>query len=297
MLTAEAPPPGAPTAEAVMARAATENFSLSSWLLPRRVRSHLLALYGFARLVDELGDSGTHGQDGRVDDRLAALDWLERDLGRAYAGAAEHPLLVRLQPTLRECALPREPFVRLIEANRLDQRVSRYETWAQLRGYCALSADPVGELVLGVFGLSTPARIALSDSICTALQLTEHCQDVAEDFARGRIYLPAEDLARFGCTSADLAGTRAGGPLRETLAFEVSRARVLFTAGAPLIEELPGRRASLAVAAFVAGGRAALDAIERAGYDVLAGPPRAPRHRRALALAATLRRRSGRASR
>ena len=223
MLLADAPT-GTPTAGAVMARARSENFPVASRLLPRRVRSHLLAVYGFARLVDELGDSAPG-------DRLAALDWLEGDLDRAYEGRAEHPLLARLQPTLRECALPREPFARLIEANRVDQRVSRYQTWEQLRGYCALSADPVGELVLGVFGMATPARIALSDSICTALQLTEHCQDVAEDFAAGRIYLPAEDLARFGCTEARFA---AGGvsapasgnePLRAVIAFEVARAR------------------------------------------------------------------------
>jgi squalene synthase HpnC len=308
LLTAEAQPE-VPTANAVMARAATENFAISR-LLPRRARSHLLAVYGFARLVDELGDAygasgdaGEHGglrasrsQDTAVE-RLAALDWLEGELDRAYAGRAQHPLLVRLEPALRACALPREPFVRLIEANRVDQRVSRYATWADLRRYCALSADPVGELVLAVFGLSTPARIALSDSICTALQLTEHCQDVAEDLAHGRIYLPAEDLARFGCVPADLAADHAGGPLREVLAFEVARARVLFAAGAPLIHELPDVRPRLAVAAFVSGGRAALDAIERAGYDVLPGPPRASRARRALALAATLARRTGRASR
>jgi squalene synthase HpnC len=321
MLTAEAPLE-VPTANAVMARAATENFAISR-LLPRRARSHLLAVYGFARLVDELGDAygdsvehgdlaerdehhlhaGEHGdrhtprsRDTAVE-RLAVLDWLECELDRAYAARAEHPLLVRLEPALRECALPRELFVRLIEANRVDQRVSRYETWADLRRYCALSADPVGELVLAVLDLSTPARIALSDSICTALQLTEHCQDVAEDFAHGRIYLPAEDLARFGCVPADLAADHADGPLREVLAFEVARARELFTAGAPLIHELPGMRPRLAVAAFVAGGRVALDAIERVGYDVLPGPPRASNTRRALALAATFTRRNGRASR
>jgi squalene synthase HpnC len=295
-------PSYAPTAEEVMARAATENFPVSSWVLPRRARSHLLAVYGFARLVDELGDAPAHSAVGsssangplQADDRLAALDWVERDLDRAYAGRAEHSLLVRLQPTLRACALPREPFLRLIEANRLDQRVSRYETWAQLRGYCTLSADPVGELVLGVLGLATPARIELSNPICTALQLVEHCQDVAEDFARGRVYLPAEDLARFGCATADLSAEHAGDPLRAVLAFEVSRGRALFAAGAPLIDELPGGRTRLAVAAFVAGGRAALDAIERAGYDVLPGPPRAGGARRALALAATLARRRGR---
>jgi len=279
MLIADAPI-GVPAADAVMARADTENFPVASRLRPRRVRSDLLAIYGFARLVDELGDSA-------AGDRLAALDWVEGELDRAFQGVAEHPLLVRLQPTLREHALAREPFARLIEANRVDQRVSRYETWEQLRGYCALSADPVGELVLGVFGMATPERIVLSNSICTGLQLTEHCQDVAEDLARDRVYLPAEDLKRFGCTRADLAAEHAGGPLRDVLAFEVARARALLGDGAPLIDELHGR-ARLAVAAFVAGGRAALEAIERTGYDVLPGPPRVGRGRRVLALAATL---------
>src|ERR1700722_12300325 len=137
----------APTAEAVMARATGENFPVASRVLGAELRAHLLALYGFARLVDELGDCAPG-------DRLAALDWLESELDRAYAGTAGHPLLARLTPTLRECALPREPFVRLIEANRLDQRKSRYETWGELRDYCSLSANPVGELVLGVFGQS-----------------------------------------------------------------------------------------------------------------------------------------------
>jgi squalene synthase HpnC len=276
-----------PDAQTVMARASTENFPVASRILPRRARSHLLAVYGFARLTDELGDSGAHSQDGRVGDRLSALDELERDLDRAYEGRAEHPLLRALQPTLRECALPREPFARLIEANRVDQRVNRYQTWEQLRGYCELSANPVGELVLAVLGLATPARVTLSDSICTALQLAEHWQDVAEDMAGGRIYLPGEDLERFGCTPADLAARHAGEPLRRLLAFEVTRARQVLADGAPLIDELHGR-AKLAVAAFAAGGRAALDAIERARYDVLPGPPRAGTGRRLLALAATL---------
>ncbi|MCW3029262.1 MAG: squalene synthase HpnC [Solirubrobacterales bacterium] len=273
-------PIGAPAADAVMARARTENFPVASRVLPRRVRSHLLALYGFARLVDELGDAASG-------DRLDALDWLESELDRAFEGRAQHPLLVRLAPTLRECALPREPFVRLIEANRLDQRVSRYATWEELRGYCALSADPVGELVLGVLGCATPERIALSDSICTGLQLTEHCQDVAEDLANGRVYLPGEDLARFGCTIEELGAQHAGGPLREVLAFEVARARGLLREGAPLIGELHGR-ARIALAGFVGGGRAALEAIEHAGYDVLPGPPRAGNGRRLRGLAITL---------
>ena len=264
-----------------MARASGENFPVASRLLGRDARRRLLAVYGFARLVDELGDS----YEG---DRLAALDALEKDLERAFAGEAQHPLLVELTPVLRECSLAPEPFRRLIEANRVDQRVSRYETWDELRAYCSLSADPVGEIVLGVFGASTPERVALSDLICTALQLAEHCQDVAEDFAEGRIYLPLEDMARFGCGERELARASASEPLRRVLAFEVERGRSLLADGSLLIDQLEGRT-RLAVAAFVAGGRAALNAIERAGYDVLAGPPKAGGVRRLWALAATLR--------
>ncbi|HEX7610964.1 MAG TPA: squalene synthase HpnC [Solirubrobacteraceae bacterium] len=273
-------PIGAPAAAAVMARAQTENFTVAGRLLPARERRHLLALYGFARLVDELGDS-------LAGDREQGLDWLEGELDLAFAGRATHPLLRALEPTLRECALPREPFARLIEANRVDQRVSRYRTWEELRRYCGLSADPVGELVLAVFGELTPARLLLSDSICTGLQLAEHLQDVSEDLAAGRVYLPLEDLERFGCTVADLEQAHAGPALRELIAFEVARAHGLLSDGVPLVEELRGR-AKLGVAAFLAGGRAALEAIERAGYDVLPGPPRAGRTRRARALAATL---------
>ncbi len=271
---------GVPTAAAVMARAAGENFPVAGRLLGAAVRADLLAIYGFARLVDELGDASSG-------DRLAALDWLQDELDRAFQGRAEHPLLVALQPTLRRRALGHEPFLRLIEANRMDQRVHSYRSWEQLRGYCSLSADPVGELVLAVFGAATPGRIALSSSICTGLQLVEHCQDVAEDLAAGRVYLPEEDLERFGCSRGQLAEAHAGGPLRQVLAFEVARARELFARGAPLIDELSGR-ARLTVAAFVAGGRAAASAVEHAGYDVLPGAPRAGRGTLALALASTL---------
>jgi squalene synthase HpnC len=283
MLLADAAPP-APSAREVMARAEGENFPVASRVLPRRAREHLLAVYGFARLVDELGDSAPG-------DRLAALDWLRAELERAYAGAAEHPLMQRLERTVEACALPREPFERLIEANRADQRVSRYETWEQLRGYCALSADPVGEIVLGVFGAATTERVALSNSICTALQLAEHCQDVAEDYLAGRVYLPLEDLDRFGCEVEQIAtGVQRATtpqPLRAVLAFEAERGRALLDRGAPLLGELHGRE-RLAVAAFLAGGRAAFDAIERAGWDVLAGAPKASGARRLLALVATL---------
>jgi len=279
MLLADA----APSAREVMARAEQENFPVASRVLPRAMREHLLAVYGYARLVDELGDSAPG-------DRLAALDWLAAELERAFAGTAEHPLLRRLSVTVRECGLAPGPFERLIEANRTDQRVSRYATWSELRAYCALSADPVGEIVLGVFGCATPERVAWSDSICTALQLAEHCQDVAEDRAAGRVYLPLEDLERFGCEPGELDAGRAGQALRAVLAFEVQRGRGLLDEGAPLIASLHGRE-RLAVAAFHAGGRAAFGAIERAGYDVLGGAPKASKPRRLLALLATLARR------
>jgi squalene synthase HpnC len=165
----------------------------------------------------------------------------------------------------------------LIEANRRDQRVSRYATWAELRDYCVLSANPVGRLVLQVFGVATPGRYLASDAVCTALQLVEHCQDVAEDLARGRLYLPAEDLARFGCDERELRAPAASPAARALLRFEVERARGLLDLGTPLVHTLRGR-ARLAVAGFVAGGRAAADAIERRGFDVLAGAPR-PRRR------------------
>ena len=273
-------PSGIPQAQLVMAQRGGENYTVASRLLPRRERAHLLAIYGFARLADQLGDD-------LPGDRSAALDWLEGELELAYAGRAEHPLLRALQPTLCACQLPREPFLALIEANRVDQRVSRYQTWEQLLGYCELSANPVGELVLGVLGQASPVRVGLSDSICTALQLVEHWQDVAEDLARGRVYLPAEDLARFGCDEQDLHGNHASEPLRRLLAWEVARTDELLDRGAPLIGSLNGRT-RLLVAGFLGSARAALQAIERAGYDVLAGAPRAGRVRRAQALAGAL---------
>jgi squalene synthase HpnC len=274
--------PTLPDSRSVMERASTENFPVALRALRRSHREQLLAIYGFARLVDELGDE-------LQGDRLSALDWLEQELERAHRGAARHPLMRRLQQTLSEHPLPREPFARLIEANRTDQRVHRYQSFEQLLSYCELSANPVGELVLAVFGCSTPERIARSDEICTALQLAEHWQDVAEDYRRGRIYIPAQDLNRFQVEPDELLCSDPAhrARMRALIEFEVGRARELLGAGAPLLRTLEGRP-KLAVAGFWAGARAALDAIERSGYEVLAGPPRASRARRALALGAVL---------
>jgi squalene synthase HpnC len=262
-----------PDAATIMPRAGGENFAVASALLGRETARHLLAIYGFARLVDQLGDAV-------AGDRLAHLDLLERELDAVYGGAPQHELMRTLQASVRACGFPRDPFDRLIEANRRDQRQPVYETFADLKDYCHLSADPVGELVLYVFGVATPERIALSDDVCTALQLVEHWQDVGEDARAGRIYLPAEERGRFGVTREHLLEAHAPPPLRELLAFEVARARALLDRGAPLVGTLRGR-ARLAVAGYVAGGRAALDAIERAGYDVLPGPPRGSKPRRA----------------
>jgi squalene synthase HpnC len=297
--------PALPETQAIMSQAGRENFPVAARVLSRKHRERLLAVYGFARLADDLGDE-------LAGDRLAALDWLELELDRAYAGEARNPLMSRLQSTLADCPLPRAPFVALIDANRLDQRVSRYETWEQLRGYCALSANPVGELVLHVFSVATAERIELSDRVCTALQLIEHLQDLQEDLRRGRAYLPAEDLARFGCSHEQLSNMlgegrshgdwrsrgdgglhgderlRADGRLREVIRFEADRAHELLQAGRPLVKGIAGRP-KLAVGAFVAGGDAALTEIGRAGFDVLGEVRRARRPQRLRALIRVLR--------
>jgi squalene synthase HpnC len=274
-----------PSPDPIMDRAATENFPVASRLLPAKLRSHLLAIYGFARLVDELGDE-------LPGDRLAALDWLSAELDLAFAGRATHPLLRALAPTIAACGLSREPFERLIEANRVDQSVHSYETWEALLGYCNLSANPVGELVLGVFGAATPERIALSNAVCTALQLTEHWQDVGEDLARGRVYLPLEDLARHGCTIDDLAARRVGDRLRRVLALEAARTAALFHAGDALVASLRGWP-RLAVAGYAGGGRAALEALALADYEVLALNPRPTRRRTVGAIVRVLVRAAG----
>ncbi|HWC85671.1 MAG TPA: squalene synthase HpnC [Solirubrobacteraceae bacterium] len=274
----------APTRAAVMAQAGSENFPVAARLVGATRRAHLRAIYGFARLVDDAGDEA-------AGDRTALLDEIEADLDRVYTSARpEHPLLRALSPTVRALDLPAAPFRRLIEANRRDQLIDRYPDFAALLDYCQLSAAPVGELVLHIFGAATRDRIRLSDQICAGLQVTEHLQDVAEDRERGRVYLPAEDLARFGCADADLLAPAPTRPFAELMAFEVARARCLLSAGAPLLRRLEPS-AAFAVAGFVAGGRAALDAVEGAGYDVLSARPRPTRRAFAAALATTLWRR------
>ncbi|WP_454335703.1 squalene synthase HpnC [Streptomyces glaucescens] len=283
---------------ATLDKAAAENFPVAPFFLPRAWRTDLMAVYGFARLVDDIGDGdlAPGGADARLlgvpperaEDRLAVLDAFEADLRRVFDGEPRHPLLRRLQPTVRRRSLTPEPFLGLIAANRQDQLIGRYETYGDLLAYCELSANPVGRLVLAVTGTATPERIRRSDAICTALQIVEHLQDVAEDLGRDRIYLPAADMKRFHVQEADLATPSAGASVRALVAFEAQRARDLLNEGAPLVGSVHGRL-RLLLAGFVAGGRAALDAIAAADYDVLPGPPKPGKLRLLREVGVTLR--------
>ncbi|WP_425470970.1 squalene synthase HpnC [Streptomyces armeniacus] len=277
-------------AHTVLAKAAGENFPVAPRFLPRAWRDDLMAVYGFARLVDDIGDGdlAPGGRDaaylgvgpGQAADRLALLDAFEADLHRAFrvaegsgpSAAPGHPLLAALVPAVRRHRLGPAPFLGLIEANRQDQKVLRYATYEQLAGYCELSANPVGRLVLSVTGTATPERVRRSDAVCTGLQIVEHLQDVAEDLARGRVYLPAQDMARFSVRESDLAAPTANASVRTLIAFESERAHRLLDEGLPLVRSVGGRL-RLLLAGFVGGGRAALRAIRAAGYDVLPGPP------------------------
>ncbi|GHF23132.1 phytoene synthase [Streptomyces werraensis] len=271
---------------ATLDKAAAENFPVAPFFLPRAWRDDLMAVYGFARLVDDIGDGdlppgGADARalgvpDGEAEDRLTLLDALEADLHRVFAPtgpAPRHPLLLRLEPTVRRRALSPEPFLGLIAANRQDQLVTRYETYDDLLAYCELSANPVGRLVLAVTGTATPERIRRSDAICTALQIVEHLQDIAEDLGRDRVYMPAADMKRFHVQEADLAAPTAGASVRALVAFQARRALDLLEEGAPLVGSVQGRL-RLLLAGFVAGGRAAVRAIAAADYDVLPGPPK-----------------------
>ena len=242
-------------------RASGENFPVASVLAPRFARPHLRAVYGFARLVDNLGDEA-------AGDRGALLDELERELD----GSPRTEIMRRLHATIADRRLPLEPFRRLIQANRIDQERRRYESWDDVLEYCTYSADPVGRLVLGIYGRAgEPALVAMSDAVCTGLQLVNFVQDPPRDLALGRVYLPQEDLRRFGVTDRDLAGPLTE-PVAQLLRFEGGRARSLLGQGLPLRPALGGR-AGLSVALYARGGLAALDALEGADWDVFTGRP------------------------
>ena len=269
-------------------------------VLPTDTRRHLRAVYDVARVIDDLGDVGpvdgawSVAHHARAPERTAALIAFRTDLATIWQGGTPRaPVLRRLAPSVAALGLPEQPFTDLIEANLRDQAVAEYATYEELLEYCALSANPVGRIVLLIFGASTPARLELSDRVCTALQIIEHCQDVAEDHRAGRRYLPLEDLQRFGVAPADLGTDHATPAVRALLRFEAERAEALLYDGAALIGELHGW-ARLAVAGYAAGGLAAVRALRRGGWSVLPTHPHRRRRDVLAVLIAFLLRPSGR---
>ncbi|NIH80013.1 squalene synthase HpnC [Amycolatopsis viridis] len=265
-------PPGSGTVDdrVLREKKQAENFPVALRILPRDLRDDLGAVYDVARVIDDLGDEAA----GAAAERTAGLLRFQHDLERAFRGEQPHERVLRdLLPAIRRRDLELEPFNRLVRANLQDQRVASYATQAELEAYCVLSADPVGRIVLRIFGVRDPEAERLSDRVCTALQLIEHCQDVGEDRRNGRVYLPQADLAAFGATAADLDARATSRPVRLAVAAQTARALDLLAEGAALLDRLHGW-ARLAVAGYVAGGLATLDALRRARWDVLPGAPR-----------------------
>lgn len=244
-----------------------------SWFLPRRLRPHFWALYAYCRSTDDLGDEA----EG---DRLALLaDW-EAKVRGCWAGAATDPLFVALAHTAKRFRLPIDPFLRLIEANRMDQHINRFETFDDLLRYCEHSATPVGRMVLGVLGYHSEEHRARSDDICIGLQLANFWQDVSVDATKGRLYIPVEDLRRFGVNESVIAGREPTPAFRRLMHFEVDRAARFFRRGRRL-ERMVDRDARLDIQLFRRGGEAVLDAIRARSYDVLTARPRVPTWKRA----------------
>jgi squalene synthase HpnC len=257
---------------AYVAKAHYENFTVASLLLPRRLVPHFHAVYAYCRWSDDLADETTGGQGA-----LDLIAWWREELLACYEEAAIgrepwHPVMVALRETIRRFNIPPRPFLALLLAFEQDQRVKRYDTFDQLTSYCNCSANPVGQLVLMLFECFDAERMRLSNEVCTGLQLANFWQDVARDFAIGRVYLPAEDRARFGVSEEDIAAGRCTPAFRDLMRFEVDRARGFFDRGAKLLPLLP-RQARIDVDLFIRGGRAILQAIERIDYDVLSRRP------------------------
>jgi squalene synthase HpnC len=255
------------------AKAHQENFTVISWLLPRDLRPHFAAVYAFCRMTDDLGDEA----EG---DRLALLDAWEAEFRASAERPAGRPVLAALRHTMAAYRIPDELFLRLIEANRIDQRKRRFATFAELLDYCSYSATPVGRMVLALLGYHDEERGRLADDICIGLQLANFWQDVSRDLEKGRVYIPLEDLASFGVREEDILARRVTGSFRLLMRFEVQRTREYFRRGAAL-ERLVDRRVRLDVRLFRLGGEAVLDAITARCYDTLSGRPAISRRRKA----------------
>ncbi len=247
-----------------------ENFPVASVLLPRRLAPAVEAIYAFARSADDLADEG----DAAPAERLAALDRYEAALAAIERGEAQDdPMFARLAAVLAAHALPLQPLRDLLSAFRQDVVTPRYADFTGLLDYCRRSANPVGRLMLALYGAADERNLRDSDAICSALQLVNFWQDVAIDIAKGRIYIPQEDLARFGVTGADIVRGAGAAPWRALMAFEVRRARDLMHGGAPLALRLPGR-VGWELRLVVQGGLRILERIEQADYDVFRRRPK-----------------------
>jgi squalene synthase HpnC len=262
-----------------------ENFSVASFLLPRRLLRHFHAVYAYCRWADDLADEVDDGPRS-----LNLLRWWREELLRCYDGKPRHPVMVALHGTIHRYAIPPTPFLDLLHAFEQDQRVKCYETFDQLRNYCRYSANPVGHLVLYLCESFNPVHAGLADCVCTGLQLANFWQDVARDLDIGRVYLPAEDRHRFGYTEADLNDRRYNQAFADLMRFEVDRTRALFRQGEPLVEQMPADvRADIDL--FLRGGLAILSRIERCQYNVWKSRPALSRWDKAALVSGALWRR------
>jgi squalene synthase HpnC len=262
-----------------LARSHYENFSVASWFLPRDLRQHFYNVYAYCRISDDLGD-----EVGDPEISLRLLDQWGTELNACYSGYARHPVFVALGETIRKFDIPQQPFADLLKAFRQDQTVTRYASFEDVVGYCQYSANPVGHLVLYLCGYRDPARQALSDYTCTALQLANFWQDVSVDYAKGRIYLPLEDLSRFGVVEADIPAAKNAPKFRDLVRFEVERTRDWFRRGYPLVGKVD-RKLAIDLELFTRGGEAVLSAIERQNYSVLGKRPAISKFRKLSLLA------------
>jgi squalene synthase HpnC len=257
-----------------LARSHYENFSVASFFLPKALRQHFFNVYAYCRISDDLGD-----EVGDAQASLALLDRWEQELTACYSGSPKHPVFVALAETVRTCDIPQHEFSDLLQAFRRDQTVLRYETFDDLLGYCRYSANPVGHLVLYLCGYRDADRQRLSDYTCTALQLANFWQDVSVDFEKGRIYLPLEDLRRFGVREVEIAERSATPGFLKLMKFEVERAREWFRQGLPLPGKV-GKELAIDIELFSRGGMEILNAIEAQSYDVLKGRPALSKRRK-----------------
>jgi len=262
-----------------LARSHYENFSVATWFLPERLRQHFFNIYAYCRISDDLGD-----EVGDPHASLEMLDQWQAELDACYAGNPRHAVFVALEETVHKFDIPKQPFDDLLKAFRQDQTVTRFERFEDLLGYCRYSANPVGHLVLYLCGYRDAERQALSDATCTALQLANFWQDVSDDYSKGRIYLPLEDLHRYGVSEVDISAARNTPAICEMLRFEVERARRWFQQGLPLAGKVD-RELAVDIELFSRGGQEILNAIERQGYAVLGRRPAISKTRK-LALVA-----------